>query len=57
MDSKIHSENLVVLLDRMSPEARERLIERFCEQRGPALDRLVQLTVLRAKLAKNKLKT
>ena len=44
-------QKVVVLLDRMTPEAREDLIERFVLR---DLDRLIKLTTLRAKLAEAK---
>lgn len=46
MSAKTHPENLVILYDRLSPEAQQRLIERFV-RRDP--DRLVELTALRAR--------
>lgn len=47
MSAKTHPENLVILYDRLSPEAQQRLIERFV-RRDP--DRLVELTALRARV-------
>lgn len=48
MSAKTHPENLVILYDRLSPEAQQRLIERLV-YRDP--ERLVQLTTLRARIA------
>ena len=51
MDSKPHAAPVVVLYERMTPAAQQRLIDRFVV-RHP--DRLVQLTALKARLADKK---
>jgi len=45
MESKPRAAPLVILYDRMTPEAQQRLIDRFVQQ---DLDRLVKLTALRS---------
>jgi len=45
-------QNLVILYDRLTPAAQQRLIERFVQH---DLDRLVELTTLRYKLTKKAL--
>ena len=53
MDSKIRWENIAILYDRLTPEAQQRLIDRFVQQ---DLDRLVKLTALRARLSRDRLR-
>ena len=54
MASTIGWEPIAILYDRMTPEAQQRLIDRFVQQ---DLDRLVKLTTLRAQLAEARWKT
>jgi len=51
VDSKTRWENLVILYDRLTPAAQQRLIDRFVILHP---ERLVKLTTLRAQLAKMK---
>ena len=53
VSAKTRSKNLVILYDRLTPEAQQRLIERFVILHP---ERLVELTTLRSRLADAKLK-
>ena len=53
LDSTSRSQNLVILYDRMTPASQARLVERFVILHP---DRLVELTALRVRLSRDRLR-